>query len=225
MILPEPTPRSEPSWFGFALTLRPRVPLDRNDVVAAIEGRRVSTRLLFGGNLLRQPAYLGLPHRAIGDLPNAEIITNRTFWIGVYPGLDDDKIDYMIEVVREAVGAQKPAPSNGRRARGTPEQVINRDLFEELFVLELANNHWGSLDRGKRIVDDFAKVVRYNNVHAAIKIQLRDVGSFVHVSHRHRTDVRYIKKTLDTKMSKDDFVELVAHMHPIWMYTDGNCVR
>ena len=114
LILPDPTPHSEPSWFGFALTLRPGSSLDRNDVVAAIEGRRVSTRLLFGGNLLRQPAYLGLPHRKVGDLPNAEIITNRTFWIGVYPGLNDDKIDYMIEVVREAVGAQKPASSNGR---------------------------------------------------------------------------------------------------------------
>jgi N-acetylneuraminate synthase len=90
--------------------------------------------------------------------------------------------------------------------------MINRDVFEELFVLELANNHWGSLDRGKRIVDDFAKVVRYNNVRAAIKIQLRDVDSFIHTRHRHRTDVRYIKKTLDTKMSKDDFVELVGYI-------------
>jgi N-acetylneuraminate synthase len=90
--------------------------------------------------------------------------------------------------------------------------MINRDIFEDLFVLELANNHWGSLERGKRIVDDFAKVVRYNNVRAAIKIQLRDVDTFVHSNHRHRTDVRYIKKTLDTKMARDDYVELVARI-------------
>ncbi len=90
--------------------------------------------------------------------------------------------------------------------------MINRDIFEDLFVLEMANNHWGSLERGKRIVDDFAKVVRYNNVRAAIKIQLRDVDTFIHESHRHRTDVRYIKKTLDTKMTKDDYIDLIGHI-------------
>ena len=90
--------------------------------------------------------------------------------------------------------------------------MINRDIFEDLFVLEMANNHWGSLDRGKRIVDDFAKVVRYNNVRAAIKIQLRDVDSFIHTAHRHRTDVRYIKKTLDTKMCREDYVDLIAYI-------------
>jgi sialic acid synthase SpsE len=90
--------------------------------------------------------------------------------------------------------------------------MINRDIFEDLFVLEMANNHWGSLERGKRIVDDFSKVARYNNVRAAIKIQLRDVDSFIHENHRHRTDVRYIKKTLDTKMSREDYVDLVQHI-------------
>ena len=90
--------------------------------------------------------------------------------------------------------------------------MINRDIFEDLFVLELANNHWGSIERGKRIVDDFSKVVRYNNIRAALKIQLRDVDSFVHVDYRHRTDVRYIKKTLDTKMSRADYTELVHHI-------------
>jgi len=89
---------------------------------------------------------------------------------------------------------------------------INRDIFEGLFVLELANNHWGSLERGKRIVDDFAKVVRYNNVNAAIKLQFRDVDAFIHPDHRHRSDIRYIKKTLDTKMSHQDFVEFTEYI-------------
>ena len=89
---------------------------------------------------------------------------------------------------------------------------INRDIFEDLFVLELANNHLGSLERGRRIVDDFAKVVRYNNVRAAIKLQFRDVDAFIHPRHRHRTDVRYIKKTLDTKLVRADFVDLVQHI-------------
>lgn len=90
--------------------------------------------------------------------------------------------------------------------------TINRDIFEDLFVLEMANNHWGRLERGKQIVDDFAKVVRYNGVRASIKLQLRDVKSFIHKDHIDRTDVRYIKKTVDTQMSEDDFVELVTHI-------------
>lgn len=90
--------------------------------------------------------------------------------------------------------------------------TINRDFFEDLFVLELANNHWGHLDRGKRIVDDFSKVVRYNGVRASIKLQFRDVDSFIHKDHVKRNDVRYIKKTLDTKMSHEHFGELVDHI-------------
>lgn len=82
-------------------------------------------------------------------------------------------------------------------------------LFEDLFVLELANNHWGRLDRGLKIVTDFSKIVRFNNVKAAIKLQLRDVDAFIHQDFRHRQDIRYIKKTIDTKLEKDDFVALV----------------
>jgi sialic acid synthase SpsE len=87
--------------------------------------------------------------------------------------------------------------------------MIQRDIFHELFVLELANNHWGSLERGLKIVKDFATVVRYNNVRAAIKLQFRDVDTFVHKDFRDRQDIRYIKKTIDTRMSKDDLAELV----------------
>jgi N-acetylneuraminate synthase len=90
--------------------------------------------------------------------------------------------------------------------------AINRDVFEELFVLELANNHWGRLDRGKRIVDDFAKVVRYNGIRASIKLQLRDVDNFIHPDFRNRDDIRYLKKTLDTRLSKDDVKALVRHI-------------
>ena len=82
-------------------------------------------------------------------------------------------------------------------------------LFEDLFVLELANNHWGKLERGLRIVTDFSRVVRFNNVKAAIKLQFRDVDSFIHQSARDRDDVRYIKKTIDTEMSRADYEALV----------------
>jgi len=87
--------------------------------------------------------------------------------------------------------------------------MIDRDIFEELFVLEMANNHWGNLERGLKIVNTFAQVVRFNNVRAAIKLQFRDVDSFIHRDYLHRTDIRYIRKTLDTRLSKDDFAALV----------------
>ena len=83
-------------------------------------------------------------------------------------------------------------------------------IFEDLFVLELANNHWGRLDRGLKIVTDFARIARLNNVKAAIKLQLRDVDSFIHKNYRQNQDIRYIKKTLDTRMSRHDYAALVA---------------
>ncbi|MBX9743044.1 MAG: N-acetylneuraminate synthase family protein [Chthoniobacterales bacterium] len=87
--------------------------------------------------------------------------------------------------------------------------TINRDFFEELFVLEMANNHWGNLDRALKIVADFSKVVRFNNVRATIKFQLRDVDNFIHRDFRNRKDIRYIQKTLDTKMSREHFEIIV----------------
>lgn len=90
--------------------------------------------------------------------------------------------------------------------------VINRNIFDELFVLELANNHWGSLERGLQIVQEFGRVVRYNSVRAAIKLQFRDVDSFVHKGFRHREDIRYIKKTLDTRLDREAFEVLVQEI-------------
>lgn len=87
--------------------------------------------------------------------------------------------------------------------------MINRDIFEDLFVLELANNHWGNLQRGLRIVKEFASVVRYNNVRAAIKLQFRDVDNFIHKKFVNREDIRYIKKTLDTRLTRDELAQLV----------------
>ncbi|MBJ7422232.1 MAG: lipopolysaccharide biosynthesis protein RfbH [Ilumatobacteraceae bacterium] len=102
-ILPQSTPKSEPSWFGFLLTIRPGSPFGRYDLVQHIESHRIGTRQLFGGNLLQQPAYLNIPHRVVGDLTNSDIITTNTFWLGVFPGLTDEMIDYMIAVVSEFV--------------------------------------------------------------------------------------------------------------------------
>jgi N-acetylneuraminate synthase len=86
---------------------------------------------------------------------------------------------------------------------------VNRDIFEDLFVLEVANNHWGKVERGLKIINSFASVVRFNNVRAAMKLQFRDVDRFIHRDFRDRSDIRYIKKTLDTQMSADDYGTLV----------------
>ena len=103
LILPEATPNSNPSWFGFAITIRPGAPFSRLELVQHIESRRIGTRLLFGGNLMRQPAYIGMPHRVVGPLTNADIITDNTFWLGVYPGLNDEMVDFMIATVAEFI--------------------------------------------------------------------------------------------------------------------------
>jgi len=82
-------------------------------------------------------------------------------------------------------------------------------IFDDLFVLELANNHWGNLERGLKIINDYGKIVRFNNIRAAIKLQFRDVDNFIHKDFRDRTDVRYIKKTLATKMSQENYAAMV----------------
>jgi N-acetylneuraminate synthase len=82
--------------------------------------------------------------------------------------------------------------------------------FEDLFVLEMANNHWGDVKRGLQIISDFSKIVRFNNIKAAIKLQIRDVDTFIHKDFRNRADIRYIKKTLDTKLSFKDYETLVC---------------
>lgn len=97
--------------------------------------------------------------------------------------------------------------------------MINRDIFDELFVLELANNHWGDVNRGLRIVKEFSTVVRYNDVRAAIKLQFRDVDNFVHREFRDRDDIRYIKKTLDTRLTRDENATLVEAIRR------NNCIR
>ena len=95
--LPEATPRSEPSWFGFTVLVRPDAPFSRADLMAWLQERRIDTRQVFGGNLLRQPAYKDMPHRVAGSLDNTDVVMRQAFWIGCYPGLTDEMIDYVID--------------------------------------------------------------------------------------------------------------------------------
>jgi len=104
LVLPEATPGSDPSWFGFLITVRPGAPFGRRDLVQHLEVRRIGTRQLFGGNLLRQPAYVKVPHRLVGELTNSDIVMNNAFWVGVYPGLTEEMIGFMVESIQTFVG-------------------------------------------------------------------------------------------------------------------------
>jgi len=101
LILPQATSNSEPSWFGFLIAVREGAPFTRNDLVKYLEGRKIGTRLLFGGNLVRQPAYRNTEYRIASSLKNADFIMNNVFWIGVYPGLTQPMLDYIGESIRE----------------------------------------------------------------------------------------------------------------------------
>ena len=103
LLLPKATKNSEPSWFGFPITVKADAPFSRFELVQQIESRRIGTRQLFGGNLLRQPAYKGMPMRVVGSLVNADIVTDSTFWVGVYPGLSREIIDFIIGTITEFV--------------------------------------------------------------------------------------------------------------------------
>jgi CDP-6-deoxy-D-xylo-4-hexulose-3-dehydrase len=100
-ILPEATANSEPSWFGFVITLRDGVPFRRDDIVRHLNEKKIGTRLLFGGNLIRQPYMKDRNYRVHGDLVNSDRIMNQTFWIGVYPGLGAEHISFVLETIHE----------------------------------------------------------------------------------------------------------------------------
>jgi len=107
LMLPVTQEHGDPSWFGFALTVKSDSKVSRNEIVQALNERKIGTRLLFGGNLLRQPAFIDTPQRVVGTLTNTDIVMKDTFWIGVWPGLTEKMLDYMISSLHEIIGIKQ----------------------------------------------------------------------------------------------------------------------
>ena len=104
LILPESTPNSDPSWFGFLITVKKDAGITRNELIQKLDDKKVATRLLFAGDLRKQPYFKDVDHRTVGDLPNTDIIVNDTFWIGVTPMINDEMLAYMISCFDEILG-------------------------------------------------------------------------------------------------------------------------
>jgi CDP-6-deoxy-D-xylo-4-hexulose-3-dehydrase len=109
LLLPEATPGSDPSWFGFPLGVRKDAPFTRDDLVSRLEENKIGTRLLFAGNLARQPAYEEVEYRVIGDLKNTDFVMRNVLWVGVYPGLTRPMLDHIAAVIGEVATGKKPA--------------------------------------------------------------------------------------------------------------------
>ncbi len=107
-IMPKATLNSDPSWFGFPLTINPESGLDRTSLLRHLDDMKIGTRLLFGGNLLRQPAYKGIERRVIGNLVNSDLIMRNTFWLGVFPGLTNEMLKFVAEVLTNYVEKHSP---------------------------------------------------------------------------------------------------------------------
>jgi CDP-6-deoxy-D-xylo-4-hexulose-3-dehydrase len=103
LLLPRATPGSDPSWFGYPITLDPELPVNREALLRFLDARHIGTRLMFAGNILRQPAYRNVEARVVGDLTNTDIVMRRTFWVGTYPGLTEPMLDYIADSICEFI--------------------------------------------------------------------------------------------------------------------------
>ena len=107
LILPEATPGADPSWFGFPIGVKPGAPFTRDQLTKALEAKKIGTRNIFAGNLVRQPAYEGWEYRVVGSLENTDFVMNQVFWIGVFPGLTEAMLDFIADTAKEFVGQAK----------------------------------------------------------------------------------------------------------------------
>jgi CDP-6-deoxy-D-xylo-4-hexulose-3-dehydrase len=106
LALAEETEHSDPSWFGFPITLTSETSANREELLQFLNSRKIGTRLVFAGNMTKQPAYKDVNFRVVGELTNTDVVMNRSFWIGVYPGLTENMLDYVSESITEYMSAK-----------------------------------------------------------------------------------------------------------------------
>lgn len=102
-ILPEATPNSNPSWFGFMLTIRPEIKIDRSKLLSALEDNKIGTRLFFAGNVQKQPAYKNIKAKVIGTLENTDLVMTNSFWLGIWPGLEDKHLEHIFQMTKKII--------------------------------------------------------------------------------------------------------------------------
>jgi CDP-6-deoxy-D-xylo-4-hexulose-3-dehydrase len=107
LLLPESTPDAEPSWFGFPVGVREDAPFTRDALIRELDAKRIGTRLLFGGNLIRQPAYQHSKYRVVSDLNRTDYIMRSVFWLGIFPGITETMLDFVGDTIGVFVAAQK----------------------------------------------------------------------------------------------------------------------
>jgi CDP-6-deoxy-D-xylo-4-hexulose-3-dehydrase len=107
LMLPVAGEDSDPSWFGFPIGVKADAPFSRDQLTRHLESNKIGTRLVFAGNLLRQPAYEGYEHRVVGELKNTDFVMNQVFWIGVFPGLTKEMLDFIAKTMTEFVALSK----------------------------------------------------------------------------------------------------------------------
>jgi CDP-6-deoxy-D-xylo-4-hexulose-3-dehydrase len=122
LILPAVPLYADPSWFCFVITVRENAGFTRNELTGFLEANRIETRTLFSGNLLRHPAFQAIEHRVVGDLANTDVVTERTFFVGVYPGIDDARLDYMIQTFGRFMAGERVPSGNGLGAAPAPAE-------------------------------------------------------------------------------------------------------
>ena len=120
LILPAAPPHTDPSWFGFVITVREGAGFTRNELTGFLEANRIETRNLFSGNLLRHPAFDGVEHRVVGELTNSDVVMNRTFFVGVYPGIDDARLDYVIGAFGRFMAGERAVAGPAFEATAAP---------------------------------------------------------------------------------------------------------
>ena len=200
-IMPEATAGSIPSWFGFPITVRDGAPIGRSAVMRYLEEHKIATRLLFGGNLIRQPAYLDKPYRVAGDLKVSDTVMNQTFWVGIYPGISQPMMDYVLDVFHRI---PKFALQAGDFSLVNPGGTNGYTQFPRaLFIFEMANNHMGLPEHGLREFENSANRKEFHSTSHSSSSTANWIHSYIPTTGQDGFQIR--KAFPETRLTADQY--------------------